>query len=105
MSGNEPGWASAAFRNLKGHPTETLAVTCLLVGGGLLAAQFEYYIAVGFPGTMFAINCLMRVMGQNHDRRIAELEVQRLETLDGAAIRASARKALDARRRKNDAKP
>lgn len=101
MTPNEPGWAKLAFQNLKGHPTETLAVTCLLTGGGLLVGGFEYYISVGFPGTMFVINCLMKVVGQNHERRIAELDVQRLENLDGAALRASARKALNARRQKS----
>jgi hypothetical protein len=104
MSSNEPRWATAAFRNLKGHPTETLAVVCLLVGLGLLLGGFEYYIAVGFPGAIFIVNCLMKVLTQNHERRVAEIEVQKLEKSKGAALKASAKKALDTRKRKSNDK-
>lgn len=96
----EQEWYKAAFSNLAGHPTETLAFCCMLFGGTLLFSGFEYYIATGFPGTIFVINCLVRVHSQNNERRNAELEISRLENLEGKAIQAAARKALDRRKAK-----
>lgn len=96
----EQEWYKSAFNNLAGHPTETLAFVCLIFGVTLLFAGFEYYIATGFPGTIFLINCFVRVHNQNNERRKAELEIQRLENLEGKAIQAAARKALDRRKTK-----
>lgn len=94
------GVSKSIADGLKGHPSELLAFGVIFLGCGLIAARVDTLIAVGFPGTIYLLYCFKSLLDNGHKRRIAEIEVQKIEAERGKAIQFKIDRALERRRAK-----
>ena len=97
----EENWRRQAFENLKGRPKETLAAIALVVGGSLLAAGVDLWFAAGFPAVIFLLYAGFKLLDNRHQLRMAEIDVKKLEQVEGRRTAERAQRALERRRRSN----
>lgn len=93
-------WKSA-IENLKGDPSAGLAGLAIISGLALLGLGLEPIFAFGFPGGVYVLYLLKGLFDNQHERRMAEFDVQRLEAERGRPLRQKTQKALTRRRTKN----
>ncbi len=96
----EETWKSI-IEGLKGHPNELLAVGVILTGVAMLIAGVNPWVACGFPLAVYLLYGLKALFDNVHQRQMAEIEVERIETERGVTVRERAKRALERRREKH----
>ena len=96
-----PGWIEQALKNVTGDSVATVAIVAIAAGVSLLYGGFDPWIACGFPGGVCILYQVRSLFDHQFKRRMALIEVQKIEAEQGKATRNKANKAL-ARRRGKD---
>lgn len=103
QNGNEPTteWYAAAFKNLIGDAQGTIALSSMIVGSGLLVWGLPPLVACGFPGAIYIVYGLRTFIDNGHQRKLAEIEVRKIEAESGIKAKEKLRRSLE-RRQKRD---
>lgn len=107
LSGDENGqssWVKTALENVRGDSVATVAIVAIIVGSGLLYAGIDPWLACGFPGGICILYQIRSLFDNAHKRRMAGIEVEKIEAEYGKSVRLKTKRALE-RRQKRDGKP
>ncbi|CDX18458.1 conserved hypothetical protein [Mesorhizobium plurifarium] len=97
-------WYKTALQNVRGDSLATITIVTILAGCSLLVAGVDPWKACGFPGTIYVLYGFRTLIDNGHKRKMARIEVEKIEAEYGKTVRMKTQKALE-RRRKRDGKP